>query len=326
MDVAVVILNYNGQKHLETFLPSVVKYSSNARIVVADNASTDHSVQWLKENHRSIECIQLDKNYGYAGGYNVALQHIQAKYFILLNSDVEVSKNWIEPLVDLAESKPEIAAIQPKIKSYLEPTKFEYAGAAGGYLDSFAIPYCRGRIFDTIETDEGQYNDTLEIDWATGACLFIRKDLFEKVGKLDARFFAHMEEIDLCWRLRQLDYKIYYCGKSEVYHLGGGTLNNGSSKKVFLNFRNSLWMISKNNRGFKKYYTLLIRLGFDGVAGLLYLLKGKPNWTIAIIKAHWTFFLNPIQPSVFYSPLKSKINSIIINYYLKGKKHYSDLD
>jgi GT2 family glycosyltransferase len=326
MDVAVVILNYNGQKHLETFLPSVVKYSSNAQLIVADNASTDLSVQWLKENYPQIEIIQLAKNYGYAGGYNEALQHIQTKYFILLNSDVDVTKNWIQPLVDLAESDSTIAAIQPKIKSYVEPTKFEYAGAAGGFLDAYAIPYCRGRIFDTVETDEGQYNDTIEIDWATGACLFIRKDAFEQAGKLDARFFAHMEEIDLCWRLRQLNYKIYYCGTSEVYHLGGGTLNSGSSKKVFLNFRNSLWMISKNMRGFQKYVTLLVRLGFDGVAGVMYLLKGKPSWTLAIVKAHWTFFLNPIQPTPFYKSVKRKLHSIIINYYLKGKKRYSDLD
>lgn len=246
--VSVVILNYNGKSWLEKFLPNVITHSTyaDAEIVVADNASTDDSVAFLKANFPSVRLVINTANNGYAGGYNDALQHIKSDYYVLLNSDVEVTPNWLEHTIQFMEQDELMAACQPKILSYHEKTKFEYAGAAGGFIDKYGYPFCRGRIFDNCETDNGQYNKSGEIFWASGACLFIKSAIFNKAGGLDADFFAHMEEIDLCWRIKNLGYKIGYCAESTVYHVGGGTLNKSNPKKTFLNFRNNRALLHKN--------------------------------------------------------------------------------
>lgn len=245
---AVVILNWNGRKFLKKFLPDVIKFSKkDAEVIVADNASTDDSVAVLKADFPEIRIIENKSNGGFAKGYNQALKLIDAEYYILLNSDIEVTENWINPVIELMESDKNIAACQPKIRSYHEKEKFEYAGAAGGFIDKFGYPFCRGRIFQSLEEDKGQYDDTVEIFWATGAALFIRAELYHKLGGMDDDFFAHMEEIDLCWRLKNEGYKIMYCPKSTVYHVGGGTLPTSSSWKTYLNFRNNFFLIYKNH-------------------------------------------------------------------------------
>ncbi len=246
--VAVVILNYNGKHWLQQFLSNVLQNSAspNVSIYVADNASTDDSVSYLQAHFPTVKIIQNTANTGYAGGYNEALRQVQSDYYVLLNSDVEVTANWIENTIHYMQQDDLIAACQPKILSFHEKNKFEYAGAAGGFIDKYGYPFCRGRIFDTCEIDNGQYNTSGEIFWASGACLFIRANIFHEVGGLDADFFAHMEEIDLCWRLKNLGYKISYCAESTVYHVGGGTLNKSNPKKTFLNFRNNRILLFKN--------------------------------------------------------------------------------
>ncbi|MCC7331101.1 MAG: glycosyltransferase family 2 protein [Flavobacteriales bacterium] len=288
---AVVILNWNGKKFLEQFLPSVTKYSSHdARIVVADNQSTDDSIQFIQDNYPEIEIIVNDKNYGFAKGYNVALKQVDAEYFVLLNSDVEVTENWITPIIQLMDSNLNIAACQPKIKDFYKKEYFEYAGAAGGFIDYLGYPLCRGRIFNTLEKDNGQFNDTSEIFWATGAALFIRAKLFKEINGFDEQFFAHMEEIDLCWRLKNLGYQIMYCSESIVYHVGGGTLNKINPKKTYLNFRNNLLVLHKNLQKNKRFKILFLRLILDGMAGIKLLFEGKPKHTFAIIQAHFSFY------------------------------------
>ena len=286
--LAVVILNWNGKKFLEKFLPSVVEYSAPYRVIVADNASTDDSVEFVQLNFPSVEIIQNEFNGGFAKGYNDALQQIDTDYYILLNSDVEVTPNWIAPLIEQMQDK-QVAGCQPKIKSYNDKTKFEYAGAAGGYLDKDYYPFCRGRIFDTLEEDRGQYNDTVEVFWTSGACMLIRADLYHQVGGLDEDFFAHMEEIDLCWRLKLLGYKFMAVGSSEIYHVGGGTLNYLSPKKTYLNFRNSLYMIAKNHEGWRTG-KLFWRLSLDGLAAIRFLLSGKFSHIYAVLLAHIDFY------------------------------------
>ncbi len=244
---AVVILNWNGKKFLEEFLPSVIKYSSDAAdIIVADNASEDDSVDFLKKNFPQVKIILNEQNYGFAEGYNKALSKVEAKYYILLNSDIEVSKDWIEPVISCMEKDEKIGACQPKIRSLHEPEMFEYAGASGGFIDKLGYPFCRGRLFHTLEKDNGQYDDKKEVFWATGACLFVRSDLYNKLGGLDSDFFAHMEEIDYCWRLKNYGYKVYVCPESIVYHVGGGTLPKAPYCKTYLNFRNNLTLLYKN--------------------------------------------------------------------------------
>ena len=235
---AVVILNYNGEKFLREFLPVVIKLSGNAKIVVADNGSTDLSVELLKQKFPTVELIRLDNNYGFCGGYNRALKQVEAEYYVLLNSDVEVTPEWLEPLVALLDSSSDIAAAQPKVLSYNDKDHFEYAGAAGGFMDSLGYPFCRGRLFDITEKDTGQYNDTREVFWATGACLIIRSAVYHKLGGLDEDFFAHMEEIDLCWKVQRAGHKVYYCGTSHVFHVGGGTLSKSNPRKTYYNLRN----------------------------------------------------------------------------------------
>lgn len=289
--VAVVILNWNGKDYLEKFLPNVLQYSKEiAKIYVADNASTDDSVNYIKNNFPEVGIVINDKNYGFAEGYNVALKKIEAEYFVLLNSDVEVTENWIEPIIELMDKDQSISACQPKIKDYNNKNYFEYAGAAGGFIDYLGYPLCRGRIFNHIEEDKGQYDDIVEIFWATGACMFVRTSVFKELDGLDNHFFAHMEEIDLCWRMKNSGYKVMYHPRSIVYHVGGGTLNKINPKKTYLNFRNNLFLLHKNLPKNKRFKIIFTRLILDGLAGIKMLLEGKPKHTLAILKAHFHFY------------------------------------
>lgn len=336
MKVAVVILNWNGKNFLEKFLPSVVSYTTvNAQIVVADNNSTDDSLEFLRNNYPQITIVKNATNGGFAKGYNDALQHIKAEYYILLNSDVEVTPNWIEPVIQLMDSDTSIAACQPKIKAYHNKNYFEYAGAAGGFIDKYGYPFCRGRIFNTLEEDNGQYNQSGEIFWATGACLFIRSECYHQMQGFDEDFFAHMEEIDLCWRLKNEGYKIMYCPQSTIYHVGGGTLNKTNPHKTYLNFRNSLYMLCKNHAPQYLYIKLFIRMVLDGIAGAKFIASGEIAHCIAIIKAHFSFYASFGKMMKKRKMLKRTIkhyttnaiyqHNLIVSYYLKGKKKFSDL-
>jgi len=329
---AIVILNYNGKHFLQQFLPSVIQHSENYTIYIADNASTDDSIAFLKENFPEIQLITLDKNYGYAGGYNRALQQIDADYFVLLNSDIEVTNGWLDTIIDRMEQNPGIAAAQPKILSFHHKEYFEYAGASGGFIDYLGYPFCRGRIFDTLEKDQGQYNDEREIFWATGACLIVRKKAFFEARMLDDAFFAHQEEIDLCWRLQKSGYSIYVFPQSTVYHVGGGTLNATNPKKTFLNFRNNLLLLHKNLDK-NRFSIIFTRLLLDGLAGIKFLLDGKPTHTFAIIKAHFSFYGMMKQNSKKRITTKHNVkikgiypNSILKAYYLKKIKTFKQLN
>ncbi len=337
MKVAVVILNWNGKIFLGKFLPSVIdNNSSNSQIIVADNASTDDSVSFLKSNYPQIKIIKNTSNGGFAKGYNDALKQVEAEYYVLLNSDVEVTSLWIEPIIKLMDGDPSIAACQPKIKNYNKKTYFEYAGAAGGFIDKYGYPFCRGRILENIEEDKGQYNDTREVFWATGACLFIRAAHFHQADGFDEDFFAHMEEIDLCWRLKNCGYKVVYCADSTVYHVGGGTLNKSSSLKTFLNFRNNLIMLFKNHPPEYFYSKLVIRFLLDGLAGLKFLFSGQFSHFTAVIKAHFNFYAsfgktlkkrNLLKQQIkHYTKTEVYLHSIIADYYLRGKKTFMEID
>ena len=290
--VAIVILNYNGEKFLKQFLPFVISHSPSTEIIVADNASKDQSVNILKNDFPEVRLIELYENHGYAQGYNEALAQVEADYYILLNSDVEVTDNWIEPIIKLMDSDSTIAACQPKLLDYNRKEKFEYAGAAGGFIDFLGYPFCRGRIFNELETDTGQYNDTREVFWATGACMFVRASIFHEVGGFDGDFFAHMEEIDLCWRMHLAGYKVYYSAESTVYHVGGGTLHKSNPRKTYLNFRNGLALLYKNHPPQHLWLNILIRLVLDGVAGVKSLFDGGVLDCIAVVKAHFNFYAN----------------------------------
>ncbi|HEU4495852.1 MAG TPA: glycosyltransferase family 2 protein, partial [Flavobacterium sp.] len=272
--IAVVILNWNGRRLLETFLPSVIRHSPEAAVYVADNASSDDSAAFLEKTFPSVKIIRNTANFGFAKGYNQALRFVEEEYYALVNSDIEVTENWLKPILSIFESQPQTAIIQPKILDYKDKEKFEYAGAAGGFIDKYGFPFCRGRIFQSIEKDENQYDDEIQIFWASGACFFIRKDVFRKLQGFDEDFFAHQEEIDLCWRAFNQNLEARYCGKSAVYHVGGATLKEGSAHKTFLNFRNSLWMMIKNVPKEKLLTTLFIRLFLDGQAGIQFLISG----------------------------------------------------
>jgi GT2 family glycosyltransferase len=289
MKVAVVILNYNGKSFLEKFLPSVLTYSGEAAIYVADNASTDDSVSFLKSNFPSVKLIINSQNGGFAKGYNDALKEVDADYYVLLNSDIEVTPNWIQPCIDLLDSNADIVAVQPKILAWHDRAKFEHAGAAGGFLDKNFYPFCQGRLFENTETDQGQYNQNREVFWATGACMFIRAKEYHQAGGLDEAFFAHMEEIDLCWRLKSIGHKIYYCSDSTIYHVGGGTLNYMNPRKTYLNFRNSLYMIAKNYDGIL-FFKMFKRLCLDGIAANLFLIKFQFRHFWAVFRAHISFY------------------------------------
>lgn len=322
--IAVVILNWNGVKLLEQFLPSVLSFSDEAQIYVADNASTDASVQFVKDNFPSVKIIENNGNYGFANGYNIALQQVEEEYYALVNSDIEVTENWLTPILSIFETEKDIAIIQPKILDFKNKEYFEYAGAAGGFIDKYGYPFCRGRIFETIEKDNHQYDDEIEIFWASGACFFIRKDVYRKLNGFDGDFFAHQEEIDLCWRAFNLGFKTKYTSKSIVYHVGGATLNEGNPKKTFLNFRNSLLMLLKNLPKNKLFPILFMRLVLDGIAGIKFIFQGKFNHCFAIIKAHFHFYhlisknlkkRNAIQKENYFHT-----KSVVYSYFVKGGK------
>lgn len=327
MKTAVVILNFNGEKLLTQFLPSVVQYSENAKVFVADNGSTDNSVQLIEQNFPSVSVIKLDANYGFCGGYNRALTKIDATYYVLLNSDIEVTTGWLTPLESLLENDSTIAAVQPKILSWHKKEYFEYAGAAGGFIDALGYPYCRGRLFTILEKDNGQYNDECEIFWATGACLMIRAEAYHTLGGLDEDFFAHMEEIDLCWRIQRSGKKVYYCGKSHVYHVGAGTLSRSNPKKTYYNFRNGLSLLFKNLSPLNLILRLPIRLMLDYVAVVISVLPGSPYEAKPILQAHIDFFkslkLNTAKRKVLnrtypYS-MKNIYKGLIVFEYFKRK-------
>lgn len=330
MKTAVVILNWNGKKLLQEFLPSVIENSKEATVYVADNASTDDSILFVKQTFPQVRIIQNLQNSGYAKGYNDALIGLEEELFILLNNDVETPSGWLQPLIQCFENQPNTAAAQPKILDYTQKDFFEYAGAAGGFLDKFGFPYCRGRIFDRIEKDRGQYDDEIPIFWASGACLAVRRSVFQESGGLDEDYFAHQEEIDLCWRIKNLGYDIKYIGESQVFHKGGSTLSNASPQKTFLNFRNSLFNLIKNTPGFKTWIYLFIRLMMDGLAGILFLIKLKPKHTFAILKAHISFYGKLPKMVKKRKTITKKEKpltfSIVYQYFILGKKFYTDLN
>ncbi len=329
MKIAVIILNWNGAKLLQQFLPTIIKFSPQATIMVADNASTDNSISILKTNFPTVQIIQNQQNYGFAGGYNQALKNLDFDIFALVNSDIEVTENWLHPIIENFKNEPETAIIQPKILDYKAKEHFEYAGAAGGFIDKYGFPYCRGRIFDSLEKDTKQYNDNVPIFWATGACFFIRKTIFEELNGFDADFFAHQEEIDLCWRAFNKGCGIKYNSQSTVYHIGGATLQQANPQKTFLNFRNSLLMLVKNLPKNKLFPVIFVRLCLDGLAGIQFLIQAKPQHTFAILKAHFYFYhllvhnykkRTATQKSNYY-----QINSIVYQYFIKQKKQFSEL-
>jgi GT2 family glycosyltransferase len=333
--VAVVLLNWNGLKHLQEYLPQVINATGNlADVVVVDNCSTDESLSWIRQNFPQVECIENDKNYGFTGGYNKGLEKVKAELYVLMNTDVRPESNYLQPVLSLFNSNPKIAACQPKIKSVTTPDYFEYAGAAGGYIDKDGFAFCRGRVFDTVEKDNGQYNDNRPVFWATGACLFIRSADFWSVGGFDEDFFAHMEEIDLCWRLKNRGRQVWYCGESTVYHLGGGTLNYQSNYKAFLNFRNNLFMLYKNQRGTPLFFKMFRRLSIDGVAAIRALFRGKPALLWVVLKAHLAFYgaLGSLRRKrkalAIENPDKTGMyhKSIVFDYFVRKKKHFTDLE
>jgi GT2 family glycosyltransferase len=332
--VSVVILNWNGKHFLEQFLPSVFNSTyPELEIIVGDNASTDNSLNFVREYFPTVRIIENDANYGFAEGNNRILSQVDADYYVLLNSDVEVTPGWIEPVIRMMETDQDIAAAQPKLRSYYQRTKFEYAGAAGGFLDKYGYPFCRGRIFDTVETDEGQYDISSEIFWASGAALFIKKQYWDETGGFDHSFFAHMEEIDLCWRLKNRGYKIMYCPDSVVYHVGAGTLNSDSPYKTYLNFRNNLAMLKKNLPAGRAVWTILIRFWLDFFTLIHFILKGKFGLARAINKAHMHFLKDIGKGSRHIEKDRSKFNktglfngSIVWQYFVNKKKSFLDID
>lgn len=333
--IAVAILNWNGVKLLKQFLPSVVQYSEElAGIYVIDNYSTDDSLQFLADQYPGIKVIELPANYGYAGGYNKGLEYIIEPYAVLLNSDVEVTENWLTPLLAQFEKNPSLAAIQPKIKDLNNRDQFEYAGAAGGYIDSLGYPFCRGRIFDELEKDEAQYDTYQKVFWASGACLMVDQSKYKIAGGLDESLFAHMEEIDLCWRMQLKGFEVGCEPSSTVFHVGGGTLNKISSQKTYLNFRNSLIIMFLNLPSGEAFIKIMARLVLDGVAGIKFILEGKFSHLFAILKAHFHFYarFNKLARQKIGKPIKPLNQlegvyrgSAVKAYYLNKKKIFSDL-
>lgn len=329
MKIAIVILNWNGETLLEQFLPSVVNYSKEAVVYVADNASTDNSIAYIKTNFPEVKIIKNPTNGGYAQGYNDALPFVEEDIFCLLNSDIQVTPNWLNPVLLEYKNNPETAIIQPKILDYKNKSLFEYAGAAGGFIDKYGYPYCRGRIFDTIEKDIQQYNQKSTIFWASGACFFIKKSVFNTLNGFDQSFFAHMEEIDLCWRAFNLGYKTKYIGTSTVYHVGGATLNATNPKKTYLNFRNSLFTLVKNAKG-NIFILVFTRLVLDGVAAARFLFQFKTKHVLAILKAHFSFYknLNRLVKQRKQTTQKKKYyhtKSIVWSYFVSKKKKFNSL-
>ena len=329
--VAVIILNWNGEKLLREFLPSVVKNTNTdlGRVVVVDNHSTNGSWICLEQEFPDVERVLFEDNFGFAGGYNRAIEMIEAEYVVLLNSDVEVAPGWLEPLVAVLDRDERVAAVQPKILAYRDKKKFEYAGAAGGYIDYLGFPFCRGRVMDTTEQDDGQYDDEVDVFWATGASLCIRRDVYRATGGLDEAFFAHMEEIDLCWRLKNGGYTLKVVPSSVVYHLGGGSLPMNHPKKLFLNYRNNLLMLHKNLCAKQRKKIFFARVLLDTMAGGLFLLKGQWSNTRSVIRAYKAFReMRKAYPVPESSMSLSGIypRSIVLDYFLRGKKKFSDLN
>ena len=331
MKIAIVILNWNGQKLLAQFLPSVVNFSSQeATIYIADNASTDSSMDYVKEFFPSITVVQNTVNGGYAKGYNDALKEIDADIYCLLNSDVEVTENWLQPIVDIFKAEQKTAIIQPKLLDFKDKTKFEYAGAGGGFLDLYGYPYCRGRVFNHLETDEGQFNDIKDIFWASGACLFIRSKVYHQLNGFDEDYFAHQEEIDLCWRAQSIGYKVKYVGNSTVYHVGGATLQDSDPRKTYLNFRNSLLNVVKNipNKWF--LFVIFSRLLLDGIAGIKFIIELRPIHTWAIIKAHFSLYKNfnkflKKRKKLFKKKNYNLHTSIVWQHFTLGRNKFNNL-
>lgn len=335
--IAIVILNWNGEAWMAKFLPSVLKYSPSeiAEVVVADNGSTDNSLPMLAQKFPTVKIIQLDKNYGFAEGYNKAIKQLDNPYCVLLNSDVEVTEGWLDAPLALLEKEEAVAAVQPKILSERNRQLFEYAGACGGFMDKYGYPFCRGRIFQDIETDNGQYDSPIDILWATGACLFIKTHIYINEGGLDSGFFAHQEEIDMCWRLRSRGYRIVCTPQSKVYHVGGGTLNSENPRKTFLNFRNNLLMLYKNLPNGYLEPVLRLRTVLDYVAAFKFLLEGNWQNAKAVYLARKEFHLlipeykakreeNQRATTLKEIP-ELKSYSLLWQYYFRGKKHYNEL-
>ena len=332
--VAVVILNYNGCDLLRKFLPSVVQHSTPARIIVADNCSTDGSRELITRDFPAVELISFATNLGFSGGYNDALKDLDADYCVLLNSDVEVTSGWLGPLIRVLDENPQAVAVQPKILAYQNKNAFEYAGAGGGFIDTLGYPFCRGRLFHSIEHDLGQYNDTIEVFWASGACSMLRLKLYNELGGLDEDFFAHMEEIDLCWRFQRAGHKIFYSGLSTVYHVGGGTLSASNPKKTYLNFKNGLSLLYKNLSPAQLIIKLPIRIMLDWVASLKFTLSGSFQDGRAVFKAHRHFFVGWNKEKIKrkqlakigYKKLPNQYpGSIVWDFFIAGKRKYSQL-
>ncbi|MDO5523005.1 MAG: glycosyltransferase family 2 protein [Bacteroidia bacterium] len=337
MKASVVILNWNGRKLLEQFLPTVLRHtlSQEAEVVVADNDSSDDSLLFLTTHFPHVPVISLDKNYGFAEGYNRALQQVDSEYVVLLNSDVETTENWLTTLVDYLDTHPEVSAVQPKILAQTRKTHFEYAGACGGFIDRFGYPFCRGRILENVEQDVGQYNTVVPVFWASGACLCIRRQDYFEAGGLDARFFAHMEEIDLCWRLNARGKRVECVPQSVVYHVGAASLTKENPRKTYLNFRNNLLMLYKNSRRRSIVLVFTVRLILDALACTHLLMKGKLDNAKAVVEAHrdfmkmWPDFRrnrreNLSKRVVGRIPAKFR-RSILWNYYVKGRRTFGDL-
>lgn len=325
MDTAVVILNWNGKKFLETYLPSLTNNTKreDAFIVVADNGSTDGSVQWMEANYPEIRVIEFDKNWGFTGGYNRAFTEIDADYYVLLNSDIEVTPGWLDTLLSFMEDNPDVGICQPKVLAMHDKSSFEYAGAAGGFIDRYGYPFCRGRILSKIEKDHGQYDTPMEVFWATGACLMIRASLYHHLGGLDESFFAHMEEIDLCWRAKLLGYQVWCVPSSVVYHVGGGTLPNNSPNKLYFNYRNNLLMLYKNLPAKIRFGRLFVRKCLDGMSAIVYLLTGKWSYFKAVCRAHSDYYKmkKEIDPSSFSEESNNRgyySGSIVLRFFLSG--------
>lgn len=333
MRTAVVILNWNGRSFLERFLPTLIRHSgADAEIVVADNASNDGSADFVREHFPGVRVIENPENGGFSKGYNQALGQIEATYYVLLNSDIEVTPGWLAPLTAMMDSDPGIGACQPKILSYHNRLQFEYAGAAGGFIDRYGYPFCRGRIFTSIEEDHGQYNEATEIFWATGACMMVRAELYQRLGGLDDDFFAHMEEIDFCWRLQNEGYRVMYCPGSAVYHIGGGTLPKVSWRKTYLNFRNNFFLLYKNLPVSRLYRVFAVRLFMDAIAAFKFLLQAgfKDFW--AVVKAHASFYgalpqlrkkrkmIRKVSLHLIYD------RNIVWDYFIRDRHHFNQLD
>ncbi|MBR4787164.1 MAG: glycosyltransferase family 2 protein [Bacteroidales bacterium] len=325
--LSIVILNWNGKRYLERFLPTLLRHMPDyAELVVADNASTDDSIPFLREHHPSVRIIENGRNEGFARGYNVALQQVEAQYYCLLNSDIEVTEHWVEPIIEMMDANNKIAAVQPKLRSFNQRDAFEYAGAAGGFVDKYGYPFCRGRVFGHVEKDHGQYDTDIDVFWATGAALFVRSDVYRVMGGLDDDFFAHMEEIDFCWRIKNAGYKIKCCPQSVVYHIGGGTLPKQNSYKTFLNFRNNLFLLLKNLPEERLTRTFVIRFFLDIMAAGSFLLQGHFKDFTAVFKAMAAFYKNynyckakrNTMPKLAYADTFPK--SVVFLHYFKRKK------